>query len=103
MLYTLFSKFLFKEKVKLNIFNFKYSKTNENKISITEKIKLFVKSLPSIKFLERFMKKINLKNEMNINNTCSIYIIIELLNLYYELNDFPLFEVKNIFFTIRIN
>ena len=75
-----------------------YPKTNNNKVTWFEKIQYFIYSIPSIKKIERYLNKINLKDEeKRFNEKSTIYLIIELLNLYYKRFDFPVFKVFYLF------
>lgn len=60
------------------------------------KLKQFSDSLPSLRILEKYADKIDVNDPAKIKEVYSIYIVIELLNLYYKRFDYPLFNVKNI-------
>ena len=53
--------------------------------------------MPSVKFIEKYFRKLTPINEAHLNDICTIYIVLELLNLYYEKFDFPLFKVREKF------
>ena len=62
------------------------------------KLKLFSESFPSLRLLEKYANKIDVNNPGKITEVSSIYIVIELLNLYYKRFDFPLFKVNKSLF-----
>jgi len=58
------------------------------------KLKVYAESFPSLNILEKYSDKIDVNNPNKITEVCSIYLVIELLNLYYNKFDFPLFKVN---------
>ena len=74
-------------------------------MTISEKIQIFVKSIPSIKKIDRYLNKIShLEEEKIFSEKSTIYLVIELLNLYYQRFDFPVFKVKlYIYFQNHLN
>lgn len=64
------------------------------------KLKIYVESFPSLRILEKCADKLNLNDSNKILEVCSIYLVIELLNLYYKRFDLPLYKViiKNVYF-----
>lgn len=66
---------------------------NNNKSVIINELKLFAESFPSLRILEKYCDRIDLNNPSKITEVCSIFIVVELLNLYYRRFDYPLYKV----------
>jgi hypothetical protein len=64
------------------------------------KLKVYAESFPSLNILEKYSDKIDVNNPNKITEVCSIYLVIELLNLYYNKFDFPLFKVYKYYIII---
>jgi hypothetical protein len=59
-----------------------------------EKLSRFIKCLPSMKFLMKFMHKLDFESRNSRRDIIFIKLVIEILNHYYRKYDFPLFEVR---------
>lgn len=59
-----------------------------------EKLRSFAKSFPSIRLLKKYIEKIDINNVNRLLDVSSIYIAIEVLNLYYKRFDSPLYKVN---------
>jgi len=59
-----------------------------------EKLRSFAKSFPSIRLLKKYIEKIDINNVNRFLDVSSIYIAIEVLNLYYKRFDSPLYKVN---------
>jgi len=59
-----------------------------------EKLNKFIRCLPSLNFLIKYIHKLDFENRSSRKDIIFTKLVIEILNHYYRKYDFPLFEVN---------